>query len=197
MNQKCEIEVFKRRDVPPFYLDDLERMGRRECKFKIGRQYMKDTLKSCDLVFLALQPCETTLGATTRARARRSKLCVAGFALVTIKTNEKGQTTLHVDLLCSGHGNGARILEELKKVAWKNKKVSLVTLEALDDPKVTNFYLRRGFKHGEKPCDSKFINGKIKRIKKYGETLKIKPKSQSGNSDAIERVDSPICRRAV
>lgn len=122
------------------YIDDVLQL---ECQGNIQPQYIKDTLNSCHYVILALQQCVTTKRQKTRAITRRGK-CAAGFAFVTQRWDEDN-LTLHMDLLCSAHGNGSTILNRLKRMA-RDMGAASVTLDAIHG--VVQFYKRKhGFKY--------------------------------------------------
>ena len=140
------IKAFRSKNVPQAYKTDMEYYAFNECKQSISRPYLKKKLARNDYIVLALKPCTETRRKQTRMQTRQ-KLCVAGFALVTI--SEGGGLLL--DLICSQNRMGRPIMQRVEKMARQQGR-DWVKLYAIDERPVWSFYESLNYKYIKNPC---------------------------------------------
>jgi hypothetical protein len=162
-----QVKAFTKKSLPQSYLEDMRHMSKRECKFEIRAEYFDDSLEDSTHVIVVLQPCETTSRYQTRA-TRGRKHCVSGFLLFEAQA-PAGTSLTHrlpyISLVCSSERHGGKLVRRAQKMA-RVMNAEHLHLHAVDNPKVIQFYLRHGFKHGRDACYTKFKYGKRTKLPK-------------------------------
>lgn len=116
-----------------------ESVGRQLCKFKIGSDFVQNSILNCDYLIIQIRKPSIQ----TRAN---SGIIIRGFATAYAKLFPG---TLYLDLLCSPDKAGALILEETENLAVQ-LKLPLLKLSAL--PEVIGFYRKKGYRHKDNAC---------------------------------------------